>query len=428
MPRSGRRSIDSRTARWSSTAPPWTLSSGPRRCAAAKSLTAWLQKHPGDHPDEDLLNILGTALFIADQHTTGKSKLEQFAEIYQKENERLEQTRPGEKRWGVEWLPERVVDKKMAERDKASRTIPNTRIRRPPPLPNGRRCKDITTRSPPTECGGPAWRKCRRRSAHTTAIQTWRRIAKENPDMTWLTEVEPVLPPLPQGMTAVAVAAPAGASDAGEAAPPSVFSIPNVTLHDRPAPSSPNDPPAETPPARPVHISVPRYALAFPIDKTRLISSADVVGQVDKVRLEDAQGQPYTAHVVGRQDHLALLELDAGQGQFLSYLNLAENFSGGPLTCAVRAAGKRLRAAAGVGCRSGRRAAAPDAMGGEPGGSSASCGLSAVRRAGAGGGRGDRQTRRCKAAPAGSLSGEVTPFPLRAIGIACSAERAGRTR
>ena len=85
----------------------------------AKSLTAWLQKHPGDHPDEDLLNILGTALFIADQHTTGKSKLEQFAEIYQKENERLEQTRPGEKRWGVEWLPEREVDKKMAEREKA---------------------------------------------------------------------------------------------------------------------------------------------------------------------------------------------------------------------------------------------------------------------------------------------------------------------
>ena len=176
-----------------------------------------------------------------------------------------------------------------------------------------------------------------------------------------------------------------------------------------------------------MHISVPRYALAFAIDKTRLISSADVVGQVDKVRLEDAQGQPYTARVIARQEHLALLELDAGQGQFSSYLNLAENFSGGTVTC-VRAAGTRFRSAAGVSYGPGHRAAAPDAMGGEPGGSSASCRLSAVRCAGAGGGRRDRQTRRMQrlACPQSQWRSSAISSPRNRLYPRCRAH--GRTR
>lgn len=303
---------------------------------AAKALTSWLQKHPGDHPDEDLLNILGTALFIADQHTTGKSKLEEFAQIYQKENERLEQTRPGEKRWGVEWLPEREVDKKMAERTKVLSDYAEYSRRAAAALSQWQTLQGyyntFTANGVRKASLGQVQAAERAYNGYSNLAEDAR---KRIPDMTWLTEVEPVLPPLPPGMTAVAVAAPAATSDGSGAAPPSVFTIPNFTLHDRPAPapSSPSEAPAETPPVKPVHISVPRYALAFPIDKTRLISSGDVVGQVDKVGLVDAQGQPYSAHVVARQDHLVLLELDAGQGQFLSYLNLAENFTGGPVTC-----------------------------------------------------------------------------------------------
>lgn len=301
---------------------------------AAKSLTAWLQKHPGDKPDEDLLDILGTALFIADQHTTGKSKLEEFARIYQKESERLEATRPGEKRWGVEWLPERDADRKIAERNKI--------------------LAEYAQDSRQASGAYSQWQKVQElyntfnaygvRRASLGQVQQaernyngWANKAEEArksiPDMTWLTEIEPVLPPLPTGMTAVAVATPA---DSGGEATQSVFTIPNITLHDHPAPGE-SQPPAESAPppaAPPVHISVPRYALAFPIDKTRLISSADVIGTVDKVRLMDSQGQPYGAHVVAKQDHLALLELDAGQGGFWSYLNLAANFTGGAVSCA----------------------------------------------------------------------------------------------
>jgi hypothetical protein len=132
-------------------------------------------------------------------------------------------------------------------------------------------------------------------------------------------------------MTAVSAATPA---DTGGEATQSVFTIPNITLHDHPATVSAPPPTETAPPAPPVHISVPRYALAFPIDKTRLISSADVIANVDKVRLMDSQGQPYGAHVVARQEHLVLLELDAGQGGFWSYLSLAGTFAGGAVSCA----------------------------------------------------------------------------------------------
>lgn len=299
---------------------------------AAKSLTAWLQKHPGNQPDEDLLNILGTALFIADQHTTGKSKLEEFARIYQRENERLEQTRPGEKRWGVEWLPDREADRKIAERNKALSEFAR----------DSRQAAAAYSQWQTLQGYYNTFNAYGVRKASLGQVQQaernyngWANKADEDrkniPDMTWLSEIEPVLPPLPKGVTAVAVATPSEAASEGTT---SVFTIPNITLHEQPAPGETRPPTESAPPSPPVHISVPRYALAFPIDKTRLISSADVIANVDNVRLMDSQGQPYGAHVVARQDHLALLELDAGQGGFWSYLNLAENFPGGAVTCA----------------------------------------------------------------------------------------------
>ena len=85
---------------------------------AAKSMKIYLEKHPADPPDETMLNLLGTSLFVAEQHTTAKGFLEQCAKLYEKQNARLEQTRPGEKRWGIEWLSAGEADRKLAERKK----------------------------------------------------------------------------------------------------------------------------------------------------------------------------------------------------------------------------------------------------------------------------------------------------------------------
>ena len=143
---------------------------------------------------------------------------------------------------------------------------------------------------------------------------------------------------MPKGLTAVAAADPLIDNSVGV----SVFTIPTVTMHDAP----PTDPPPSesagvgtppvamesTPPPKAVHISIPRHALAFAIDRTRLLTSAEVMGSATQIRMENAEGQMYSAHIVARQGGLALLELDANSGQ-LRYLNVAESFSGGPVQC-----------------------------------------------------------------------------------------------
>jgi ribosomal protein S27E len=309
---------------------------------AAKSLETYLQKHPGDAPDEELLNLLGTSLFIAEQHTMGKSKLEEYAVIYKRANDRLEKTRPGEKRWGVEWLSANEVDRKMAERQQALTESANLSRQAANAYDQWQRLQELyNSYSPGGVRRASAGQVLSAERSYNNYASSARAAASRIPDMPWLKQFDPVIPPMPGGVTAVATAAPgSSAGDAGA----SVFTIPSITLHepparpatpppstDSPGDSAPPPPPSATKP--PMHIAAQRHALAFPIDRARLISSAEVVGDAKQVRLEDAQGQTYAAHVLARQDALVLLELDAGQPQFATYLTIADSFTGGPVSC-----------------------------------------------------------------------------------------------
>jgi hypothetical protein len=304
---------------------------------AAKSMKIYLEKHPADPPDETLLNLLGTSLFVAEQHTTAKGFLEQCAKLYETQNARLEQTRPGEKRWGIEWLSAGEVDQKLAERkkqiDEVAKLAAQARAAyaendRQQSLLNSYYANGMRKTTPAAaQAAENAYNNLTRATAEARA---------KIPSLPWLTEINPVLPPMPKGLTAVAAADPTDNS-----VPVSVFTIPTVTMHDAPpADPPPSDtagtgapPPAmEGPPPKAVHIPIPRHALAFAIDKTRLLTSAEVIASATQVRMENAEGQIYSAHVVARQGGLALLELDANSGQ-LRYLNVAEGFTGGPVQC-----------------------------------------------------------------------------------------------
>ena len=314
---------------------------------AAKSLKIYLEKHPNGPPDETILNLLGTSLFVAEQHTMAKGLLDQCAEVYQKQNTRLEETRPGEKRWGVEWLPAGEVDKKMGERKQQLNVVAQLRGQAAAAyrewenqqrlfIPQGPQHLRQTTQANVNAA----------ESAYNRAEQAVAEAEKKIPPLPWLTDIQPVLPPLPKGMTAVAAAVPAeSGSNSTEMVDtgPSVFTVPNVTLNSpssdsTPTVTVPTPPPSDTssappPPPKPVHISIPRHALAVAIDKTRLVSSADIIGNVTQVRMEDANGLILTAHVVAHDERLALLELDPGQVNALHYQTVADNFAGGAITC-----------------------------------------------------------------------------------------------
>jgi tetratricopeptide (TPR) repeat protein len=301
---------------------------------AAKSIKAYMEKHPEAAADEPMVNLLGTSLFVAEQHTTAKAFLQQCAVLYDKQSKQLEEKRPGEKRWGVEWLPASEAERKFAERQKALDNAAELTRQATIAYNDWVRQQQLYQPHGPSGMRETSMANVNAAEGRYNGLTHAAADAKTKiPNLTWLTEMDPVLPPLPKEIT-VASAAPANAVDSG--AP--VLTIPTFTLSGTDTNTTPSSPTDTSPePSHPVHVSVPRHALAFAIDKRRLISSAEVIGSATAVRMEDAQGLILSAHVVARQDQLALLELDAAQmpGGQLRYLNLADSFAGGAIQCAA---------------------------------------------------------------------------------------------
>jgi len=83
------------------------------------SLTNYLKEHP-DELDSEMLDLLFTVLQKADERVTNRAlTLEPSIKLYNEFNGRLEVTRPGEKRWGVEWVSAAQFDSEMKKRTAA---------------------------------------------------------------------------------------------------------------------------------------------------------------------------------------------------------------------------------------------------------------------------------------------------------------------
>ena len=302
-----------------------------RAVRAAKTIKDYLDKHP-TNADQTMLDLFFTAIVVGNQHAAGKSFLAQCEQDYEKLNAELEKTRPGEERWGVQWFAASEAERKKQEQRKAIATAQDLSRRAQAALGELHRQQQLFIPSGPD------------RTRHTTqakidaaqktyddlaaaADDAWKRI----PDPPCLTEPVPVLP---FAATISVASAPPGdlfnspsTKPPGEGAPQPQQSVAtNVPATPLPAP------PAARPPVAP-----PRHALAFAVDRLRLISSAQVIGDATDVRLADSQGSIYAAKVIAKESDLALLEIDPSQlaGAQLRYLNLAQDFAGGPVQCAA---------------------------------------------------------------------------------------------
>lgn len=89
---------------------------------AVKIVKDYLESHKNE-PDEAMLNALGTALFLADESAKRGTLFNTAADFYVKYQKAVEATRPGEKRWGVEWLPVAEVDKKLTEMKRKQQVV-----------------------------------------------------------------------------------------------------------------------------------------------------------------------------------------------------------------------------------------------------------------------------------------------------------------
>jgi hypothetical protein len=87
------------------------------------SLSNYLKEHP-DELDSEMLDLLFTALQKADERVTNRAlTLEPSMKLYEDFNTRLEATRPGEKRWGVQWVSQGTFDTEMKKRKAAIKTF-----------------------------------------------------------------------------------------------------------------------------------------------------------------------------------------------------------------------------------------------------------------------------------------------------------------
>ncbi len=301
-----------------------------------KMLKDYLEKHP-DPPDEDLINLFGTALNTADEtNPTNRKLLDDAIGYYGILNTQLEKTKPGQKRWGAQWLSEadaqskyedqakyiEVYQQKLREKELAGVKVKEAQenaagIRRPP---------------------GAEAQLTAAKNALQAADRTAQAARAAIPRAAWLTDLKPKIPP-ETSVASIAtppvttVAPPPGPSSGSSTLPPD-----NPSAQDpKPGPTpAPTPAPPATPPPPIVPTREVRFAAAFPVDKTHLVTAADPIGNAREVRIEDTQGNVLSARVTAREGKLALLEISPGDlpGGALRYFNLSIAFTGGsPVRC-----------------------------------------------------------------------------------------------
>ena len=295
---------------------------------AAKTLKEYLEKHP-DEADQEVLDLFGTSLSIAASHTQEQSFLKKCAEYYEQRNEQLEKTRPGEKRWGVRWMSMYEAQTHFDEQRKASEEWQKLAAQVKAAYATWQKAQqDYLPHGPQRTRSASLEQVNQAESAYRALAAEAEAASGKIPMPPWLTTFDPVLPEgMPQ--TAVAMVTP---------------DAPAPTVPDAPAPretstseAQPPEPPASTVDPEPAPARHHRHsALAFAVDKLRLVTASEQVADAVQVRLEDSQGLVLSARVVAKEGKLALLEVNGEEvsGGRLPYFNLASGFTGGPVKCA----------------------------------------------------------------------------------------------
>lgn len=84
----------------------------------AVRLSEYLKDHPTE-VDSEILDVMFTALQKAEERVNNRQMLDQMIKQYEQLNADLELTRPGQKRWGVQWVSTAVFHTEMAARQRA---------------------------------------------------------------------------------------------------------------------------------------------------------------------------------------------------------------------------------------------------------------------------------------------------------------------
>lgn len=331
---------------------------------AAKFVRDYIAANPAAPPDEDCLNALATALAQADDTSRLNKFFAETIAFYESYNAKLEATRPGQKRWGAQWMSAKAAEVKL-QKYKAEQEKLNAL---------GRQMTQARARFTKVEADYSALKaRAKVRSVYVNhglyqsqmrdANDEYLRAKSKHDDLLAVHERPPFLPDIgavamsmdamPAAPVAVAVATPPAPGTTPGTTPPAPVRPPTVTppvpgpiagagatvdfgeLTKRPTPppvSVASGEPSPGAPEAPRRRGVTKQAAAFPVAADLLVTSAEAVAGATRITLQAGDGVPFDAAVVASDEATGLALLKAA-GQRLMPLGLAASFAGGNVSC-----------------------------------------------------------------------------------------------
>jgi hypothetical protein len=296
--------------------------------------------------DEDALNALAVSLDQASKEARLTKQYQAMVAFYETANAKLESTRTGERRWGIEWISKREWNDKQNQ---------NKQIREDMATKMKFHVEPAKARAAEASAAyEEAKARARRRQRvsnlgylESEAVKANERVNKEMAEYNEIAE-KILRPTFPKMFAAVPMELPTALASAGPMVPePAVIrpvpvaKPPKLTRTDEPpiAPpaADPTPPPevvvAPPPPPEPPRRKAFTYAAGFAVTTDLMVTSAAAVEGTTRISVQPVGANPFDAEVVkvDAASGLALIKLKGGR---LPALVLDEAFVGGPVTCA----------------------------------------------------------------------------------------------
>lgn len=311
--------------------------------------------------DEEALNAFAICLGQSSEEARLNRFWTECVAFYEQYNARVEATRPGQKRWGVEWLSQ----SEWSVHDNKNKSIQSQLDRKSGGLEAAKKEFYQAKKAYEDAYSGSRFKKSA--APNTGALEARVRSAKEKAD-TLQREyneiaakfVRPTLPnlfePMPMdfGSTALASATGTGTGISSGSGTPAVASpglradpepvSPPVTNQPKPAPVSPDPvespvavnppaaPPSAEPKSEPRKRSVFTSACGFAVGPDLILTTADSVEGASRISVQPVDSDPIDAELV-RVDAASGLALIRLKGRKMAYLPVADSFGGGVLQC-----------------------------------------------------------------------------------------------
>lgn len=311
-----------------------------RPMKAVKYIKTYLDAHPTP-PDEAVIDALGIALSQAEGVKGGLYV--QAVDLFNHQTIALEETRPGQKRWGIEWKPAADVDDLMQKRQKAQQAIDAaaadlSRINQG--IATAQRQKASLSwglQSPRQRTDAE-----QRISKQLTELQQEQSKAQDAYTQALSKMVKPDFPKTinPADLESVASAGETQIPALTKPSPAHHASEDSSTTSDQPADSTDSPPPPLPPesiastephtPLPPRHVT--HYAAAFAVAPGLAVTSAATVAGAVRLELQTADGGSLKGQIV-RVDNNVGLALVKFTGGRVANLVLADRASAGAVQC-----------------------------------------------------------------------------------------------